>query len=109
MGRARSQASQAQQAGPCPGTKQGWCEAPGSKQGWELPAEVARTVMEQEQAMMQTAELILFDFSPFSGCFKKNHSLLISLQSSQVYSKMTHSVTEGEGTICYMCRKRPMR
>lgn len=54
--------------------EQGWRKAPVSKRGWELPAEFARTVMEQEQAMMQTAELIFFFFnlSPFSDCFKKN-------------------------------------
>lgn len=40
--------------------EQGWRKAPVSKRGWELPAEFARTVMEQEQAMMQTAELIFF-------------------------------------------------
>ena len=39
----------------------------------------------------------------------KRYSLLVSLQTSQVYSKMTHSVTEGEGTIFHMCQRRPMR
>lgn len=49
-----------------------------------------------------------FNLSSFSDCFKKLFPAH-SITKCEVQSRLTHSVTKGEGMICHMCQKRPMR
>lgn len=57
---------------------------------------------------LNSSFFFFFNLSSFSDCFKKLFPAH-SITKCEVYSRMTHSVTKGEGMICHMCQKRPMR